>query len=76
METKLKQVHSEYATKVKVAAEHNKLNSMLATCSPADKEAIGMLEKLDIASGGGLLRLVAIYTAIKQSSFHVDGRDG
>lgn len=68
MKTELKQVHEEYATKVRLAAENHKLNSLLATASPADKKALEMLAELDKASGGGLLRLVAIYTAIKQSS--------
>lgn len=62
------QVRSEFVAKTRKATENNKLNMMLATCSPADKKALEMLAELDKASGGGLHRLMAIYMTIKQSS--------
>lgn len=68
METKLKQVHEDYAQKVRKATENNKLNSLLATATEADKQALLALESIDKSSGGGLMRLMAIYTAIKQNS--------
>ena len=45
-----------------------KYEKMLASCSPADQEAIKVLESLDIASGGSLQRLFNVYMSIKSNS--------
>lgn len=45
-----------------------KYNTLLGRCTPADQEAIKVLESLDIASGGQLQRLYNVYVSIKSNS--------
>lgn len=64
----LKDIAKDFVKKSNKAKQHQQYLNLLNSCSEADKSAVAILEKLDIASGGQLDRLVAVYRAIKSQS--------
>ncbi len=60
-----KDITEDFVEKSNKARQQKQYINLLNSCSEADKSAVAMLEKIDIASGGQLDRLVAVYRAIK-----------
>ena len=63
-----KDITKDFVEKSNKAKQQKQYLNLLNSCSEADKSAVAMLEKLDIASGGQLMRLVQVYQAIKSQS--------
>ena len=60
-----KDITKDFVEKSNKAKQQKQYLNLLNSCSETDKSAVAMLEKLDIASGGQLDRLVAVYRAIR-----------
>ena len=66
--TTTQEIRNKFIEDSKAAKQQKQYQSLLASCSKADRESVKLLEQIDLASGGQLDRLVAVYSAIKQSS--------
>ena len=62
------QIRSEWVEKTQNARQQKQYQSMIASCSEADRKSVELLEQIDIASGGQIDRLLAVYRSIKVNS--------
>ena len=64
----IEQVREEFVSKSQKARQQQAHLNLLNSCSEADRKSIELLEQIDIASGGQLEKLVAVYRSIKVNS--------
>ncbi len=62
------QIHKDWVAKSQRARQQQAHLNLLNSYSEADRKSVELLEQIDIASGGKLDRLVAVYRSIKANS--------
>lgn len=68
METKVLEIHSQYAEKVQKAKQENYKADLINSLTPAEREGVELLSKLGDSVGGPAVvnKLVRVYNLIVQ----------